>query len=32
VTQGQSFSVELGYIPLPANVVDAVTRAMNDIS
>jgi phosphate transport system substrate-binding protein len=32
VTQGQSFSVELGYIPLPGNVVDAVTRAMNDIS
>jgi phosphate transport system substrate-binding protein len=32
VTQGQSFSVELGYIPLPANVVDAVTRASGQIS
>lgn len=32
VTQGQSFSAELGYIPLPANVVDAVTKALNEIS
>jgi phosphate transport system substrate-binding protein len=32
VTQGQSFSVDLGYIPLPANVVDAVTKASGEIS
>ena len=32
LTQGQSFSVDLGYIPLPANVVDAVTKALQQIS
>ena len=32
LTQGQSFSVELGYIPLPANVVDAVNKALQQIS
>lgn len=32
LTQGQSFSVELGYIPLPANVVNAVSRALEQIS
>jgi phosphate transport system substrate-binding protein len=32
LTQGQSFSVDLGYIPLPANVVDAVSKALEQIS
>jgi phosphate transport system substrate-binding protein len=32
LTQGQSFSVDLGYIPLPANVVDAVSKALAQIS
>jgi len=32
LTQGQSYSVELGYIPLPANVVARVTKALNEIS
>jgi phosphate transport system substrate-binding protein len=32
LTQGQSFSVDLGYIPLPANVVDAVNKALKQIS
>ncbi|HEY2104998.1 MAG TPA: phosphate ABC transporter substrate-binding protein PstS [Candidatus Binataceae bacterium] len=29
---GQTFSVELGYIPLPPNVVSAVTKALDQIS
>jgi phosphate transport system substrate-binding protein len=32
LTQGQSFSVDLGYIPLPPNVVDADTKALGQIS
>jgi phosphate transport system substrate-binding protein len=32
LTQGQSFSAELGYIPLPRNVVDADMKALNQIS
>jgi phosphate transport system substrate-binding protein len=32
LTQGQTYSVELGYIPLPANVVAAVTKALDEIS
>jgi phosphate transport system substrate-binding protein len=32
LTQGQSFSAELGYIPLPGKVVDADMKALNDIS
>jgi hypothetical protein len=32
LTQGQSFSVDLGYIPLPANVVTAVDKALKQIS
>jgi phosphate transport system substrate-binding protein len=32
VTKGQSFSSNLGYIPLPANVVTKVTQAINTIS
>jgi len=32
LSQGQSFSVELGYIPLPANVVTAVNKALKQIS
>ena len=32
LTQGQSFSIDLGYIPLPANVVDAVSKALEQIS
>jgi len=32
LTQGQSFSVDLGYIPLPPNVVDAVSKALAQIS
>jgi phosphate transport system substrate-binding protein len=32
LTQGQSFSAELGYIPLPGNVVDADLKALNGIS
>jgi phosphate transport system substrate-binding protein len=32
LTQGQSFSAELGYIPLPGNVVDADMKALNQIS
>ncbi len=30
--QGQSYSVELGYIPLPADVVKTVTKALDEIS
>ncbi len=32
LTKGQSYSVELGYIPLPANVVARVTKALDEIS
>jgi phosphate transport system substrate-binding protein len=32
LTQGQTYSVELGYIPLPGNVVTAVTKALEQIS
>ncbi len=32
LTQGQSFSAELGYIPLPENVVNADMKALNQIS
>jgi phosphate transport system substrate-binding protein len=32
LTDGQSFSADLGYIPLPGNVVDAVMKALNQIS
>jgi phosphate transport system substrate-binding protein len=32
LSQGQSFSVELGYIPLPRSVVDEVSKAVNQIS
>jgi phosphate transport system substrate-binding protein len=32
LTDGQKFSEDLGYIPLPANVVTAVTKALDQIS
>jgi phosphate transport system substrate-binding protein len=32
LTEGQKFSEELGYIPLPENVVTAVTKALEQIS
>ena len=32
LTQGQSFSIELGYIPLPASVVGEVSKAVDGIS
>jgi len=32
LTQGQSFSSDLGYIPLPANVVDDDMKALDQIS
>ncbi|MGD0073174.1 MAG: phosphate ABC transporter substrate-binding protein PstS [Candidatus Binataceae bacterium] len=32
LTQGQTYSVQLGYIPLPANVVTKVTTALDEIS
>ena len=32
LTDGQKFSEELGYIPLPAGVVTAVTKALEQIS
>jgi phosphate transport system substrate-binding protein len=32
LTNGQSFSADLGYIPLPGNVVDAVKKALDQIS
>jgi phosphate transport system substrate-binding protein len=32
LTQGQSFSVDLGYIPLPPGVVDADSKALEQIS
>jgi phosphate transport system substrate-binding protein len=32
LTQGQSFSADLGYIPLPGNVVDADMKALGQIS
>jgi len=32
LTQGQGFSVELGYIPLPASVVTEVSKALDGIS
>ncbi|HKM99813.1 MAG TPA: phosphate ABC transporter substrate-binding protein PstS [Candidatus Binataceae bacterium] len=32
LTDGQSFSVDLGYIPLPANVVKEVGKALDGIS
>lgn len=32
LTKGQSFSAELGYIPLPGNVVDADMKALDQIS
>ena len=32
LTQGQGFSVELGYIPLPAGVVTEVSKAVDGIS
>jgi phosphate transport system substrate-binding protein len=32
LTEGQKFSEELGYIPLPENVVTAVTKALDQIS
>jgi phosphate transport system substrate-binding protein len=32
LTQGQSFSADLGYIPLPGNVVDADMKALDLIS
>jgi phosphate transport system substrate-binding protein len=32
LTQGQTFSVDLGYIPLPPNVVDADKKALAEIS
>ncbi len=32
LTQGQAFSVDLGYIPLPANVVEADSKALQQIS
>ena len=32
LTDGQKFSVELGYIPLPSKVIDAVSKAAQSIS
>jgi len=32
LTQGQSFSADLGYIPLPGNVIDADMKALGQIS
>jgi phosphate transport system substrate-binding protein len=32
LTQGQSFSAELGYVPLPPNVVTTVQKALAEIS
>ena len=32
LTQGQSFSLDLGYIPLPSGVVTEVTKAVDSIS
>jgi len=32
LSQGQSYSIDLGYIPLPANVVTTVTKALDEIS
>ena len=32
LSQGQSFSADLGYIPLPAATVDQVTKALDQIS
>jgi phosphate transport system substrate-binding protein len=32
LTKGQAYSADLGYIPLPANVVSAVQKALGDIS
>jgi phosphate transport system substrate-binding protein len=32
LTQGQSYSPDLGYIPLPPNVVDASTKALDQVS
>ena len=32
LTTGQSFSADLGYIPLPSNVVDADMKALDQIS
>jgi phosphate transport system substrate-binding protein len=32
LNQGQAYSVELGYIPLPAEVVTVVTKALDQIS
>jgi phosphate transport system substrate-binding protein len=32
LSTGQTFSVQLGYIPLPENVITAVTKALNQIS
>ena len=32
LTTGQSFSADLGYIPLPGNVVDADMKALDQIS
>jgi phosphate transport system substrate-binding protein len=32
LTEGQKFSEELGYIPLPEGVVTAVTKALEQIS
>ena len=32
LTQGQTYSEELGYVPLPANVVAASTKALDQIS
>jgi len=32
LTQGQSFSADLGYIPLPGNVIDADMKALDQIT
>jgi phosphate transport system substrate-binding protein len=32
LTQGQSFSADLGYIPLPGNVIDADMKALDEIT
>jgi phosphate transport system substrate-binding protein len=32
LSQGQSYSIDLGYIPLPSNVVTTVTKAADEIS
>jgi phosphate transport system substrate-binding protein len=32
LTQGQSYSAELGYVPLPSNVVTTVQKALGEIS